>query len=106
MTLTGIIGASLPFLFFFDEGIGKKGPILPGEGKVERCSLEKLEECDIQLTGQGDKARLDPAVIETLVADVIKDTGSRETVKIAIGMDTDHEFGERSSRFIPSVNRT
>lgn len=106
LSLAGVIGGSLPFLFFIDEDFAKEGEPLPTKRKVLRCPLEDLEDRDIQLKGQDEKSPFDRASVETLVADVIKDTGSRETVKIVIGLDTDQDFAETSLRFIPSASST
>ena len=106
MTLAGVIGASLPFLFFTDEDFAERGkplPTKPTRRKIEHCPLEGLESRGIQLKAKDGNLSYDRSSMEALVAEVMKEVGYQETVKIIIGLDTDQEFAETWLFFMLSV---
>ncbi|GHJ89678.1 hypothetical protein NliqN6_6080 [Naganishia liquefaciens] len=108
VTLAGVIGASLPFLFFTDEDFAERGkplPTKPTRRKIEHCPLEGLESRGIQLKAKDGNLSYDRSSMEALVAEVMKEVGYQETVKIIIGLDTDQEFAETWLFFMPRLDR-
>lgn len=101
LTLTGILGASIPLLFMNESDIAKQGsPPRPTDATIESCPLRDLRDRDIQLKGQ-DKTVVDESAVERLVAEVVEDTRYKDTVKIVIRLDGGPEYQERGLRVFP-----
>ncbi|KAJ9099892.1 hypothetical protein QFC21_003897 [Naganishia friedmannii] len=105
-TLVGIMGASIPFLFFEPEkpGDDKDAQDLP-PWAVEQCAISDLQERGVRLKGVNGGDSIELIEVERIVQAVARDTAYEGEVNIAMRLDTELSGkDERALAFVPNID--
>ncbi|KAJ9118287.1 hypothetical protein QFC22_004198 [Naganishia vaughanmartiniae] len=105
MTLIGIMGASIPYLFFEPEKpvVKEDAEDLPSWA-VEQCAISDLQKRGVQLKGVNSGTTIELTEVEYMVKSVAKDTAYNEEVNISMRLDTELSGkDERALGFMPRL---
>lgn len=103
LTLTGMLGVSIPYLFFEpDKPVDNKETEDLPAWAVEQCAISDLQGRGVQLKGGKKGEVIELSEVEAMVRAVVKDTAYEGEVNISMRLDTELSGkDERALDFVP-----